>query len=148
METSLNSKGEVIGINTVKIRAQVGEGLGFAIPINVAKPIIDGVIKEGDFKTVYLGIRGYEIEEYERSLGVDLSVDKGVIILEIYPDTPADKADLRPGDIIRKIDNQEVESMSQLKKILYKYKKGDKAVLTVIRNGKEIPIEIKFTNVK
>lgn len=144
----LNSKGEVIGINTVKIRSQVGEGLGFAIPINVAKPIIDGVIKEGDFKTVYLGIRGYEIEEYERSLGVDLSVDKGVIILEIYPDTPADKADLRPGDIIRKIDNQEVESMSQLKKILYKYKKGDKAVLTVIRNGKEIPIEIKFTNVK
>ncbi len=144
----LNSKGEVIGINTVKIRSQVGEGLGFAIPINVAKPIIDGVIKEGDFKTVYLGIGGYEVEEYERSLGVDLSIDKGVIIVEIYPNSPADKGGLRAGDVIINIDNQEVENMNQLKKILYKYKKGDKSVLTVIRNGKQIPIEIKFTNLK
>ena len=119
----LNSKGEVIGINTVKIRSQVGEGLGFAIPINVAKPIIQGVIEEGDFKTVYLGVGGYEVEEYERALGVDLSIDKGVIIVEVYPDSPADRAGLRSGDIIVKIDNQEVESMNQLKKILYKYKR-------------------------
>lgn len=144
----LNSKGEVIGINTVKIRAQVGEGLGFAIPINVAKPIIDGVIKEGDFKTVYIGFEGDEVEICERKMGIDLGLDNGVVVIRIFPDTPADKADLRPGDIVIKIDNQEIESMSQLKKILYKYKKGDKAVLTVIRNGKEIPIEIKFTNVK
>lgn len=144
----LNSKGEVIGINTVKIRSQVGEGLGFAIPINVAKPIIDGVIKEGDFKTVYLGIAGAEVEKYERTLGVELSIDKGVIIVEISPNTPADKAGIKQGDIVVKIDKQEVESMNQLKKILYKYKKGDKAILTIIRNGKEVPVEVKFTDVK
>ncbi|WP_025642180.1 serine protease HtrA [Schnuerera ultunensis] len=144
----LNSKGEVIGINTVKIKSTAAEGLGFAIPINVVKPIIDQIVKQGDFKIVYLGITGIEIERYERQMGVELSVDKGVIVLEVAPNTPADKTGLRPGDIIAKMDNQEIESMSQLGKILYKYKKGDKANLTVIRNGKEISVEVTFTQLK
>jgi serine protease Do len=144
----LNSKGEVIGINTVKIKSEAAEGLSFAIPINVAKPIIEGVIKQGGFKTVYLGVTGVEVERYERTLGVDLSIDKGVIILEILPNSPVDKSGLRPGDIMVKIDNQEIESMNQLKKILYKYKKGDKATLTIIRNGKEMAVSIIFTQTK
>ena len=142
----LNSSGEVIGINTVKIKSQVGEGLGFAIPINVAKPIIQSVIEEGDFKTVYLGVSVYEVEEYERTLGVDLSIDRGVIIVEIQPNSPADKGGLRVGDVIIKIDSQEIQSRNQLKKILYKYKSGDKSTLTIVRNGKQLPIEIKFEN--
>ncbi|HSH36693.1 serine protease HtrA [Schnuerera sp.] len=144
----LNSKGEVIGINTVKIKSSAAEGLGFAIPINVVKPIIEEVVKQGDFKIVYLGITGIEIERYERQMGVELSVDKGVIILEIVPNTPADKAGLMPLDVLSKIDNQEIESISQLGKILYKYKKGDKANLVIIRNGKEMEVEITFTDVK
>lgn len=144
----LNSKGEVIGINTVKIGTQVGEGLGFAIPINVAKPIIDEIINKGDFKVVYLGIAGTEVERYEREWGVDLYIDKGVIIEEIPPNTPADRAGLRPGDIIVKIDNQEIESINQIRKILYKYKKGDKAKLTIIRNRKEIIVDIVFTEIR
>ncbi len=144
----LNKKGEVIGINTVKIGTQVGEGLGFAIPINVAKPIIEEIIKKGHFKVVYLGIAGTEVERYEREWGVNLNLDKGIIILEISPNTPADRAGLRPGDIILKIDNQEIENMNQLKKILYKYKKDDKAKLTVFRNGKQIGVDIVFTEVR
>jgi S1-C subfamily serine protease len=144
----LNNKGEVIGINTVKIRSQVGEGLGFAIPINVAKPIIDGVVKQGDFKTVYMGFTGIEVEKYEMKYGVELNADKGIIIDEILPNSPAEKAGLKPGDIIIKIDNQEIESMNQLKKILYKYKKGDRATLAVIRNNKEMAVEIIFSDVK
>lgn len=144
----LNSKGEVIGINTVKIKSEAAEGLSFAIPINVAKPIIDSIIKQGDFKTVYIGFEGDEVEVYERKLGIDLGVDKGVVVIRVFSDTPADKADLRPGDIIIKLDNQEIESMVQLKKILYKYKKGDKATLTIIRNGKEMAMNIVFTDTK
>ncbi len=144
----LNSKGEVIGINTVKIKSSAAEGLGFAIPVNVVKPIIDQIVKEGDFKIVYLGITGIEIERYERQMGVELSVDKGVIILEIAPNSPADKAGLRPGDIIIKMDNQEIESKSQLGKMLYKYNKGDKANLIIVRNGKEIPVVVVFNQVK
>lgn len=144
----LNSKGEIIGINTAKISSQVGEGLGFAIPINVAKPIIEGVIREGDFKVVYMGLTGMEVEKYERQSGVDLNIDKGVIILEIAPNSPVDKAGLRPGDIIIKIDNQEVENMHQIQKTLYKYRKGDKTIITVIRNGKEMIAEVIFTDLR
>ncbi|QQY79734.1 S1-C subfamily serine protease [Keratinibaculum paraultunense] len=144
----LNNKGEVIGINTVKIKSSAAEGLGFAIPINVVKPIIEQIVEEGDFKIVYLGVAGIEVERYERQIGVELSVDKGVILLEIDANSPADKAGLRPGDILVKMDNQEIESMNQLKKMLYKYKKGDKANLTIIRNGKEMSVSVVFNQMK
>ena len=144
----LNNKGEVIGINTVKISSQMGEGLGFAIPINIAKPIIDEVIEKGDFKTVFIGFAGTEVEQYERQLGVDLSIDSGVVVIEVQPNSPAQRADIRPGDVIIKIDDQDVESMNQLQKILYRYKKGDSATLTIIRNGEEMKVQTTFTEVK
>lgn len=144
----LNNKGEVIGINTVKIKPEAAEGLGFAIPINVAKPIVDEVIEHGDFKTVYMGISLEEVGKFERWYGVELNVDKGIVIVQVEPNSPADKAGLSMGDIITKIDNQEIESRSQFKKILYKYKKGDKASLTIIRNNKEMLIDVVFTVVK
>lgn len=142
----LNSRGEVIGINTAKIKT--AEGLGFAIPINTVKPIIEQVVKEGSYKTVFVGITGVEVELYERRLGVELSVDEGVIILEVVPNSPADKADLRAGDVIRKIDDQEIKNMNQLKKSLYRYKKGDRATLTIVRNGQEEKLEIEFSELR
>ncbi|GFN35525.1 serine protease HtrA [Tepidimicrobium xylanilyticum] len=142
----LNSKGEVIGINTAKIKT--AEGLGFAIPINTVKPIIEQVVKEGTYKTVFVGITGVEVELYERRLGIELTADEGVIILEVVPNSPADKANLRAGDIITKIDDQEIKNMNQLKRSLYKYKKGDKAKLSITRNGKEEQVEIEFSILK
>ena len=142
----LNSKGEVVGINTAKI--QSAEGLGFSIPINVVKPIISQVIKEGTFKTVFIGITGVDVEIYERQLGIDLNADEGVIIIEVSPNSPASSAGLMSGDIIEKIDDQNIESMSQLKKVLYKYNKGDSATLNIIRNGSKKKIEIKFSELK
>lgn len=142
----LNEKGEVIGINTAKI--QTAEGLGFSLPINLAKPILEEVIKEGDYQTVYMGITGVEVERYENQLGIDLNVDSGLIILEVSSNSPGSKAGLKNGDVLIKIDNQTVENMNQLRKLLYKYKKNDKATLTIIRDGKEIKKEIKFTKLK
>lgn len=142
----LNSKGEVVGINTAKITS--GEGLGFAIPINTAKPIIEQIIENGNYKTVFMGIKGIEVEIYERQLGVDLSVDEGVIILEVEADSPADEAGLKFGDVITKIDDEEIEDMSQLKKALYNYEQGDKATLQIYRNGREQTVEIEFSQVR
>ena len=142
----LNSKGEVIGINTAKISS--AEGLGFAIPINTVKPIIEQIIETGTYKTVVMGITGVEVELYERRLGIDLSADEGVVILEVVQNSPAHKAGLRNGDVITKIDNKSIENMSQLKKALYNYKQGDKAKLTIIRNGTEEILEIEFTQVR
>lgn len=139
----LNRNGEVIGINTAKMKS--AEGLGFSIPINQAKAIVEEVIKNGSYKTVYMGITGMSVEEFEGRVGVKLSVDSGLVILTVEQGSPADKAGLYNGDIITKIDNIQIDSLSQLKKALYKYKQGDKASLSVIRNGNETKLEIEFT---
>ncbi|NLY77103.1 MAG: trypsin-like serine protease [Tissierellia bacterium] len=139
----LNDKGEVIGINTAKV--QTGEGLGFAIPINLTKPIIEEVISTGNFEVVYMGIYGYEVEIYERQLGIDLGVDSGVIVLEVSSRSPAYKAGLQQLDVIVSMDNQPVQNMNQLKRMLYKYKRGDKAKLVIVRNGSKKEVVIEFT---
>lgn len=142
----LNSKGEVIGINTAKIRS--GEGLGFSIPINEIKLIIENIAKNGTVKTVFMGISGVTVEEYEAKLGINLGIEHGVILIQVGENTPASKAGLLNGDIITKIDKDEIKDMSQLKAILYKYKKDDKATITVIRNNTETNIEIEFTELR
>ncbi|WP_353094787.1 trypsin-like peptidase domain-containing protein [Tissierella praeacuta] len=141
----LNSKGEVIGINTAKIKS--AEGLGFSIPINKAKVIVEEVVKNGTYKTIYMGIKGVSVEEYQYRLGINLGTEKGIILIEVGSNTPAAKAGLINGDIIVKIDDVETSNMNELKKALYKYKQGDKAKLTVIRNNTEQKIDIEFTDV-
>lgn len=138
----LNSKGQLIGINTAKI--QSGEGLGFSIPINSTKSIIKEVIEKGTFETVQLGIMGRDIQEYQSMLGIDLGIEKGAIILQIIDGSAAQKGGLMNGDIVLKIDKTDVDSMQSLKKTLYNYSKGDKSTLTILRNNKEEKIEISF----
>ena len=142
----LNGKGEVIGINTAKITS--GEGLGFSIPINEVKPIVEQIINTGTYKTVFMGISGVAVDEYERRLGVNLSADEGVIILEVQANTPAYKAGILSGDIITKIGNIEVSNMNQLKKALFAFKQNDKTNISIIRNGNEQNIEIEFSEIK
>ncbi|WP_353094674.1 trypsin-like peptidase domain-containing protein [Tissierella praeacuta] len=139
----LNNRGEVIGLNTAKI--QTGEGLGFAIPINLVKSIAEEVISKGSFSNVYIGFQGIEVDRYERETGVKLSVNGGVVIVKVLPNSPAANVDLRHTDVITKVDNQSIESMTQLRKILYKYRIGDKVILTINRGGEEIEKEITFT---
>lgn len=142
----LNGKGEVIGINTAKITS--AEGLGFSIPINEVKVIVQEVVKNGSFKTVFMGISGVSVQEYESRLGVKLSAEKGIVIIEVQPNSPAAKAGIQSGDIITKIGDIEVFNMSQLKKALYNYKKGDSANLTINRNADVVNIKIEFSEVK
>lgn len=138
----LNSQGQVVGINTAKIRS--GEGLGFSIPINSTKSIIKEVIEKGTFETVQLGIKGIDIQEYQSRLGIDLNLEKGVIVLEVVGDSPAAKAGLANNDILLKIGKTDIESMQSLKKTLYDYKKGDTIDLTIIRNNKKETIKVSF----
>lgn len=135
-----NAKGEVIGINTAKMTT--AEGLGFSIPINVAKPIIEQIIKTGKFSTVYLGIKGVDVEAYKRALGVEISAENGIVIVEVIKDSPAYKAKIQSGDIITSINGNKIDSMSNLKKQLYGYKENEKIQVTIIRNGEELNIEI------
>ena len=138
----LNSKGEVIGINTAKI--QTGEGLGFAIPINIAKPIVDQFIENGEFSKVYMGIKGTNVDVFERSVGTDLSVDKGIYVIEVTKDSPASKADIRSGDVIVSAEGKEITSMSQLIRQLYQYKPDESIEIEIVRNGEKMKIDVKL----
>lgn len=138
----LNSRGEIIGINTAKI--QSGEGLGFAIPINTAKPIVDEFIEKGEFKKVYLGIRPYDVEQVENSYGDIPEVDSGVFIWSVYPDSAADKAGLYRGDVLVSLGGVEIKTVRQLLAELYKFRPGDETIIEVIRNGKRVELKVKF----
>lgn len=130
-----NAKGQVIGINTAKM--STAEGLGFSIPINIAKPIIEQIINDGSFSTVYVGITGVDVETYEKALSVDVAAEYGVVIIETMADSPAAVSGLEPGDVITAIDGDRIESMSDLKRNLYEYKNDDNVEVTFIRNGNE-----------
>jgi len=139
----LNGNGEVIGINTAKVSS--GEGLGFAIPINQVKLIVDEILETGTYKTAYIGIKGVDVKEYESRLGVDLSADSGVVVIEVLSGSPAIKAGIQTGDIITKIDAIEISGMDQLKQQLYNYKAGDKVVIGIIRNSEEMNLNLEFS---
>lgn len=138
----LNSKGEIIGINTAKI--QSGEGLGFAIPINTAKPIVDEFIQKGEFKKVYLGIRPYDVKQVEASYGDIPEVDSGVFIWMVYQDSAAEKAGIIKTDVLVSLGGIEIKSVRQLLKELYKYRPGDETTVEVVRNGEKIKLKIRF----
>lgn len=138
----LNSKGEVVGVNTMKITSS--EGMGFSIPINVAKPIIQRLIETGSFEKVTLGLYPTSIENFETRQAVELGIDRGVVIAQIVPDSPAQKAGLRFGDIILSIDGEELEDSAELRKSLFKYGFGDTATLEVFRDGATEEIDVTF----
>ncbi|ABR50817.1 2-alkenal reductase [Alkaliphilus metalliredigens QYMF] len=138
----LNAQGQVIGINTAKMRT--AEGLGFSIPINTAKPIVDQFIEKGEFTRVYLGIRGLNVEEVEGMTGEVLQAEYGVYVFEIEANSPADQYDIRANDIIVGIGNQEVATMGQLIREIYRYRPGDEAIVHILRDGQEMSIKIGF----
>ena len=138
----LNQNGQVIAINTAK--ASQGEGLGFAIPINSAKPIVESVIKNGNFEKVTLGIKGTDASTYESVTNQNLGVDKGVYVAEVIDGSTAQNAGIKAGDVIVKIGDTELTGMSDLTKSLYTYSKGDTAKLIVYRNGKDVTLNVSF----
>ncbi len=137
----LNSRGQVIGINSAK--AQTGEGLGFAIPINTAKPIIDEIKTKGEFNRSYLGIRGISVEDFNQSYPENkLSAESGIFIVQIYMDSPAAKAGIKEQDIITKLDGKDVKTMTQLITGLYAHRPGDTIPITIIRDGETREVSV------
>ncbi|QEL82824.1 PDZ domain-containing protein (plasmid) [Bacillus sp. JAS24-2] len=138
-----NQNGEVIGINSSKIAQKAVEGIGFAIPINIAKPIIKSLEKEGTVKRPALGV---DIVSLDNLLGYSFNqlnlpkdITNGVVLREIYPISPAEKAGLQQYDIVVALDGQKTENALQFRKYLYEKKKvGDKIKITFYRNGEKI----------
>ena len=136
----INENGEVIGINSVKI--EEAEGIGFAIPINIVKPIIQKLVSTGDFKEASIGIYAYD-KEVVRYLQ-DLKIETGIYVVSISKTGAAYGKGLLVGDIITHIDGMELNKVSDLRKYIYTKEIGDEAQLTVNRRGRIIEIKINL----
>lgn len=133
----INKNGEIIGITTLKI--EDAEGIGFAIPINIIKPILKKLIETGKFEEPYLGISGYD-KEVIPYLSTNINFDQGIYIEEIDPQGPLKNSGIQKGDIIEKIDNTKIESMNKLKEYIYTKNIGDQITLQIKRNNTQFTI--------
>lgn len=138
----LNIEGRVIGINTVKITS--AEGMGFAIPIDVAKPILDHIVREGFFVTPYIGVVGFDREIAKFYKKVE-GIQKGVYVIDIDSKGPGFNAGIRIDDIITKIENIEISNMLDLRKAIYTYKVGDSVSVQVLRGNKTHIFDVELT---
>lgn len=141
----INEYGEVLGITTLKI--EESEGIGFAIPINMMKPIIKKLNETGKFEEAYIGIYGYD-KEAVAYLSQNIELEKGIYIEEIDKNGPLKNSNIVKGDILEKIDGIKVKTMNDLKKYIYEKNVGDEVTLTIKRNKKEFEIKIKLEKIK
>ncbi|MDD7045120.1 MAG: trypsin-like peptidase domain-containing protein [Peptoniphilaceae bacterium] len=137
----LNTNGELIGINTAK--AGNSDGIGFAIPINIVKPVIEKVRETGEFSSVYLGITGQSLDylkQIPNFLADDLGTEEGVYVVSVFDK----ESPFQEKDIITKIDDIDVKDMSSLRKALLNYSVGDSAKISIYRDGKEEELDVTF----
>jgi len=134
----VNSKGQVIGINTAKIGATGVEGLGFAIPINHVKPQMEALVKP----ILKIGIAGQNITE---AISKQYKLPIGFYIEEVVDFSPAEKAGIKPGDVIVKFDGEKVTTVNDINKSKGKHKDGDKVKVEIVRDGNSKTLELKLS---
>ena len=136
----MNADGEVIGINSAKLAAQGVEGMGFSIPINTVKDVIDQLMKSGYVARPYLGVTVFDPATAAR-YGYELNIDKGVYVFQLVLNGPAGRAGMQRGDIILKLDGAETNSVRDLRAKIAEHKVGDTVKVTFDRNGKEQTVD-------
>lgn len=145
----LNSNGEVIGVNSMKLVDSSIEGIGFAIKIEDAMAHIDTLEQGKKIERPFLGINFTSATDkyslYRQGINVNGDVEEGIVVVSVVENTGAAKAKLQKGDIITKINGEDVSSGAYLKYLLYKYNVGDKVKVTYIRDGKEKTVEVELS---
>jgi len=145
----LNLKGQIIGINTATAAKGQAEGLGFAIPINILKPAIDSVKKTGKIVRPYLGVLTTPVDEKIAATINGAQAGRGAFIVSnptagesgVMKGSPAEKAGLKNGDIILKINNDSIDQNNSLVSLLSKYSPQTEISLTVLRDGKQLTVK-------
>jgi serine protease Do len=141
----IDIQGRVIGINTAII--QGAQGLGFAIPIDLAKDISSQLIQQGKVTRTFVGVKmitlSPEVLQALQQRGVSLSAKTGVLIQEVLPNSPAQKAGLEPGDVVVKIGDSPVTDGTQIQAAIDKTKPGQTLAFTVNRQGALTPVSVR-----
>jgi Do/DeqQ family serine protease len=140
----VNVRGEVVGVNTA-IVSRTGQysGIGFAVPINIAKNVADQLIEKGKVERGYLGIFMQDVDQ-NIAKHFKLKKPQGVIVTDVVKGSPAEKAGIKSGDLVLEIDGREVKNSIQLRAYVQSKKPGDKVKLKVLRDGKEMVISVNL----
>ncbi|OHB36714.1 MAG: hypothetical protein A2Y09_00200 [Planctomycetes bacterium GWA2_39_15] len=150
----VNLRGEVIGVNTaIATRSGGFQGIGFAISASIAKETVENILATGTIIRGYLGVGTHDIsDELATTLGLKdkkevmhrfgLPTEKGAFVLEVWSDTPASKAGIRPGDIISEIGGKRVENTTDIQRAIRRAKVDSKVMVKVLRNGLENALEV------
>jgi len=139
----VNLNGQVVGINTaISSRGGGNDGVGFAIPVNMAKWVAGQLLDNGKVERSYLGVG---IQPVTSSLAdqFGVPVGTGVVVNNVFPKTPAAEADLKTGDVIVSVDGQDVKSPQQLQGLVEQLKAGKAYTFQVMRDGKEVAVDVK-----
>lgn len=133
----LNLRGEIIGINTVKVTQ--AEGIGFAVPVDIATPIIDHLAREGSFETPYLGV--YALDAAMATYYDErISLPEGLMVLNVAPGSPAEAAGLTRGDILISADGEKLSTMLDLRIALVRRSIGEPIALEIRRDGQSVTV--------
>ena len=138
----LNIKGQAIGMNSAIYSVSGGYiGIGFAIPMNIVKRVVRSLIDKGVVERGYLGVT---IESISNQIAKHLNISKkgGVLVNSVESKGPADRAGIRTGDIIVQVGKDEINSSSQLQRIISSYKKGQRVKIKVLRNGRNMFFDV------
>ena len=134
--------GNVIGINTAIYSPSGGNvGIGFAIPINMARKLMDQLIAKGKISRGYLGLLPQDIDD-NLATALKLKTTKGALVGDVTADGPADKAGIKRGDIITRFDTKDVENSTDLRNMVAQTSPGSSVKVTVLRDGKEVDLKV------
>ncbi|MGI6119092.1 MAG: S1C family serine protease [Desulfosporosinus sp.] len=142
----VNYQGQVIGINSAKKREAGFEGMGFAIPISDALPTIKQLIEKGHAS--HPGLNVQIDPRYTAEFASQRGWPAGAYVAKVTPGGPADKAGIRAGDIIMKINGEEIKNSLRLTRELFKYKPGDTVTVTIFRDNKTIDVSVVLVEIK
>lgn len=137
----INSSGEVIGVNTVKITS--AEGIGFAVPINIVVPVIENFKSNGKFVEANLGILAYD-SEIVKYINSSINVENGIYVVEVKRKSSAEKSGIKEKDILVSVDGVELNRVTDLRRYIYTKEIGDAVSFIVNRNGKILDIKVKL----
>ena len=142
----VNTSGEVIAINTANM--PYAQGIGFAIPVNIAKEILNELIEKGRVKRPWIGITSIRVTR-ELARYYRLPQSDGALVVQIEPFSPADKMGIRKGDIIEEIDKNKIKEPSQISAYIRKKHVSDNIKLSINRNGRpiQIPLQLEESNI-
>ena len=140
----INLEGKLVGINTaIATRSGGFQGIGFAVPINMAKAVMDALIKHGKVVRGWLGIYIQDVDE-TMAKAMNLPQTGGALVSDVTKGSPAEKAGVKAGDVILKLDGQEVKNVTQLRNEIAQRHPGSKVTLTVYRDGKAKDITVEL----